>query len=144
MRLYAACATLSLLSVLGLGGCVELSSLEGLHPRKKPTVRCLGELDKASVEGLDLSGRGAGRSKVSRDVSGFSVPARSGALFGGFCEREFVPEEMFHTISSTYTSPPNLSANAGAVESCISALNKIPYFSLATTQKNKNKNKRKA
>lgn len=47
VRLYAACATLSLLSVLGLGGCVELSSLEGLHPREKPTVRCLGKLDKA-------------------------------------------------------------------------------------------------
>lgn len=66
-----------------------------------------GSLTKLKSRDGICPGRGAGRSKVSPDVSGFTVPAWSNALFGGFCQCEVVSEEMLHTISSTCMSPPN-------------------------------------
>lgn len=60
------------------------------------------------------------------------MPARSGAPFGGFCEREFAPEEMFHTISSA------LSTCMSTVCTCWSC--GVPYCPLATHRK---KEKRK-
>lgn len=71
---------------------------------------------------------------MSHDVSGFSDagPGRV-HLFGGFCEREFAHEEMFHTISSALSTcvfPPN----------CLHMLElQSPVLSSCHTQKKRKK-----